>query len=184
MLWTCQLRCTCNLAFAGAAARVRRDRTGGATGVATALGHSPNCICANRPGSALGQAVRAHRDGGSSLVLIARAPISRKQFHRRGLLVEITRGCELDWAALRICGRGAEGCRLYDARRRAARQGNRDSENSKEQNGKAVLSHTDLLPRRTSGKNSGCLLSTIYQIFSRIPRSCRNQTLSSSTGRA
>jgi hypothetical protein len=38
MLWTRQLRCTCNLAFAGAAARVRRDRTGGATGVATALG--------------------------------------------------------------------------------------------------------------------------------------------------
>jgi hypothetical protein len=112
MLWTRQLRCTCNLAFAGAAARVRRDRTSGATGIATALGHGPNCICANRAGCALGHALGANRDGGSSLVLIAPAPTSLMQFRRRGLFVEITRGRELDWVALGICGRGAEAYRL------------------------------------------------------------------------
>src|SRR5450631_1098636 len=112
MLWTRQSRSTCNLAFAGAAARVRRDRTGGATGVATALGPGPNCICANRSGCALGQAVRANRDGGSCLILIAGTPMSRKHFHRRGLLVEVTRGRELDWAALGICGWRAEIYRL------------------------------------------------------------------------
>jgi hypothetical protein len=144
MLWTGQLRCTCNLAFAGAAARVCGDRAGGAAGVATALGHGPNFICANRARCTLGHAGSANRDGGSRwvrLIRIARAPSRRSQFLGRGSLVEVTRGRELDWAALGICGRGAEAYRLQHTRRRAARQGNRDSENSKEQNGEAVLSH-------------------------------------------
>jgi hypothetical protein len=54
LLWTRQLRCTRNLAFAGAAARVKGDRASGAAGVAAALGNGPNCICANRAGCALG----------------------------------------------------------------------------------------------------------------------------------
>ena len=143
-LWTLQLRYTCNLAFPCAAARVRGERAGGAAGVATALGHGPHCIGANRAGCALGQAVGANRDGGSRwvrLIRIARAPSRRSQFLGRGLLVEVTRGRELDWPALGICGRGVEAYRLQHTRRRPARQGNRNSENSKEQNGKAVLSH-------------------------------------------
>jgi len=141
-LWTRQLRCTSNLAFAGAAARVQgKRRAGGTAGVATALGPGPNCICAHRAGCALGQAVGANRYRGSLLVLIARAPIRRGQFHGRGLLVEVTCGRELDWVALGIRRRRAEAYRLQDTRRRAARQGNSDSENSKEENGKAVLSH-------------------------------------------
>jgi hypothetical protein len=171
MLWTGQLRCTCNLALAGATARVRRDRAGGAAGVATALGHRPNRIYANRADCALGHAVGANRNRGSSLVLIADAPISRKQFLRRGLLVEVTRGGERDWAALSICGRGAEAYRLQHTRRRAARQGNHDSDNSKEQNGKAVLSHPDPLGLRA--RNSGCPLSIVSK-HSRIARDATN----------
>jgi hypothetical protein len=128
MLRTRQLRCTCNLASAGAAARVRRDlAVVAAAGVGGALGPGPDCICANRAGRALGHALGADRDAGSSLVLMARSPISRRKCHRRGLFVEVTRGHELDWVALGICGRGAEALR-------AAGQGNRNGENSEEGN--------------------------------------------------
>src|SRR5208337_3138745 len=112
MLWTRQLCCTCNLTFAGAAARVGWDLAVVAAAGASTLDPGPNCIRANRAGCALGHALGADRDGGSSLVLIARAPISRNLLHPRGLLVEVTRGRELDWAPLRICGRGAEAYRL------------------------------------------------------------------------
>src|SRR5271166_4259910 len=105
MLWTRQLCCTCNLAFAGTAARVGWDLAVVAAAGASALGPGPNCIRANRAGCALSHPRGADRDGGSSLVLIARAPISRHQFRRRGLFVEVTRGRELDWVALGICGR-------------------------------------------------------------------------------
>jgi hypothetical protein len=113
MLWTRQLRSTCRLAFAAAAARVRRDlAVVAAAGIGSALGPGPDCICANRAGCALAHALGANRDGGGSLVLIARAPISRRKCHRRGPFVEVTRGRELDWVALGICGRGAEAYRL------------------------------------------------------------------------
>jgi hypothetical protein len=173
MLWTRQLRCTCNLAFACAAARVCGERAGGAAGVATALGHGPHCIGANRAGCALGQAVGANRDGGSRcvrLIRIARAPSRRSEFLGRGLLVEVTRGSELDWAALGSRGLGAEAYRLQHTRRRAARQGNRDSENSKEQNGKAVLSHDEPLARRTPGNILG-LPAEYYLKYYRVARS-------------
>ncbi len=113
-LWTRQLRCTCRLALgAGSAARVRGDlAVVAAAGAGSALGPGPNGICASRAGRALGHALGANRDGGSSLVLIARSPISRRKCRRRGLFVEITRGRELDWVALGIRGRGAEAYRL------------------------------------------------------------------------
>ena len=113
MLGTRQLRGTCRLALAGAAARVRRDLSVvAAAGASSALGPGPNCIGTNRPDRALGRARGANRDGGSWLVLIARAPIRRRKCRLRGLVVEVTRRRELDWAALGICRRGAEAYRL------------------------------------------------------------------------
>src|ERR1700722_14203928 len=80
MLGTRQLRGTCRLTLAGPAARVRRDlAVVAAAGAGSGFGPSPNCICADRPGRALGHAPGANRDGGSRLVLIARAPISRRK---------------------------------------------------------------------------------------------------------
>jgi hypothetical protein len=135
MLGTRQLHCTRHLTLAGAAARVRRDlAVVAAAGAGSGFGPSPNRICADRPGRALGHTPGANRDGGSRLVLIARAPISRRKRHLRRLVVEVTRGRELDWAALGICARRAEAYRLQGTRRRAARQGHRDGEDSQEEN--------------------------------------------------
>jgi hypothetical protein len=175
MLGTRQLRCTCHLTLAGAAARVRRDLAVVAAAGAGALSAQAQTVYVPTASAAHWATPPALTE--TAVVgwwLIARAPIGRRKRHLRGLVVEVTRGRELDWAALGICCRWAETYRVQGTRRLAARQGNRDREDSQEENREAVISHADLLPRRTLGKNSVCLLSTISR-HSRVARGCRDQ---------